>query len=56
MNFPISTDVLTLFKGISQNTIKELRNTTNDLKLPLLKTSNGEKNASLQKKHDSGTS
>ena len=33
----------TLFESLSQNTIKELRNTKADLKLPLLKTSNGKK-------------
>ena len=33
----------TLFERLSQNTIKELRNTKTNLKLPLLKTSNGQK-------------
>ena len=33
----------TLFERLSQNTIKELQNTKTDLKLPLLKTSNGQK-------------
>ena len=33
----------TLFERLAQNTIKELRNTKIDLKLPLLKTSNGQK-------------
>ena len=33
----------TLFERLSQNIIKELRNTKTDLKLPLLKTSNGQK-------------
>ena len=31
-----------LFERLSQNTIKELRNTTADHKLPLLKTSDGQ--------------
>ena len=39
-----ATDYLsTLFERLSQNTIKELRKTKTDLKLPLLKTSNGQK-------------
>ena len=33
----------TLFERLSQNTINELRNTKTDLKLPLLKTTNGQK-------------
>ena len=33
----------TLFERFSQNTIKELRNTKTDFKVPLLKTSNGQK-------------
>ena len=33
----------TLFERLSRNTIKELRNTKTDLKLHLLKTSNGQK-------------
>ena len=32
-----------LFERLSQNTIRELRNTKTDLKLPLLKTSSGQK-------------
>ena len=31
----------TMLERVSQNTIKELQNTKTDLKLPLLKTSNG---------------
>ena len=33
----------TLFESLSQNAIKELRNTKTDLKFPLLKSSNGQK-------------
>ena len=33
----------TFFERLSQNTIKELRNTKTDLKLPILKTSTGQK-------------
>ena len=35
--------VSSLVQRLSQNTIRELRNTKTDLKLPLLKTSNGQK-------------
>ena len=38
----------TLFERLSQNTIKELRNTKTDLKLPLLKTLNGQKRFSYR--------
>ena len=38
-----STYLSSLFKMLSQNTIREFRNTNTDLKLPLLKTSSGQK-------------
>ena len=44
-----------LFERLSQNTIRELRNTKTDLKLPFLKTSSGQKCSSLTEEHDSGT-
>ena len=44
----------TLFERLSQNTIKELRNTKTDLKLPLLKPQMV-RNASPTEEHDFGT-
>ena len=43
-----------LFERLSQNTVRELRNTKTDHKLPLLNISSG-KIASPIEEHDSGT-
>ena len=40
--------LMSLFERLSQNTIRELRNTNTDLKLPLLKTSSGQKRFSYR--------
>ena len=43
MNNEAPSYLTSLFESLSQNTVRELRNTKTDLKLPLLKTSRGQK-------------
>ena len=43
INNDAPTYLSSLFEMLSENTIRELRNTKTDLKLPLLKTSSGQK-------------